>query len=81
MKLKLGQLIIDTTGGCRDTGVVIEVYEDYRGENIYSIYWVCPRSRYGLGNNYTTTLAYTEDDLEEEYSHCFEVMEENKVFS
>ena len=74
MQLELGQLIIDTTGGCRDTGVVVHVYEDCYGGNIYSIYWVCPRSRYGLGNNYTTTLAYTELELEHEYSHCFEVI-------
>ena len=73
MQLELGQLIIDTTGGCRDTGIVIQVQE-MLGDNIYSIYWVCPRSRYGLGNNYTTTLAYTEEELEMEYSHCFEVI-------
>jgi hypothetical protein len=71
MKLKLGQLIIDTTGGCRDTGVVARVYEGWCGEYIYSIYWVCPRE---LGG-YTTTLAYTEEELEMEYSHCFEVIE------
>ena len=71
MKLKLGQLIIDTTGGCRDTGVVTHIYQDCYGDNIYSIYWVCPRERGG----YTTTLAYTGEELEMEYSHCFEVIE------
>ncbi len=75
MQLELGQLIFDTTGGCRDTGVVIRVDTCDYGEPLYEIYWVCPRSRYGLGNNYTTTLAYTEEELEEEYSHCFEVIE------
>jgi len=74
MQLELGQLIIDTTGGCRDTGVVIYLYEDPYGNKTYGIYWVCPRSRYGLGNNYTTTLHYTEEELKEEYSHCFEVI-------
>ena len=75
MQLKLGQLIIDTTAGCRDTGVVIQIYEDYWGDNIYSIYWVCPRNNCGLGKDYTTTLAYTEEELKEDYSHCFEVIE------
>ena len=70
MQLKLGQLILDTTGGCNDTGVVIQVYEDCYGDNIYSIYWVCPRE---LGG-YTTTLAYTEEELEMEYSQSFEVI-------
>ena len=74
MKLELGQLIIDTTGGCRDTGIVIKVTEDDFVDTVYCIYWVCPRSRYGLGNNYTTTLHYTEEELKEEYSHCFEVI-------
>ena len=75
MQLELGQLIIDTTGGCRDTGVVVHVYEDCYGGNIYSIYWVCPRNPYGLGKDYTTTLSYTEEELDMEYSHCFEVIE------
>ena len=70
MQLELGQLIIDTTGGCRDTGVVIQVYEDCYGDNIYSIYWVCPRELDG----YTTTLAYTEEELEIELSRYFEVI-------
>jgi len=75
MKLKLGQLIIDTTAGCRDTGIVTLVYEDYNGNNIYSIYWVCPRNHYGLGEDYTTTLSYTEEELKEEFTHCFEVIQ------
>ena len=75
MKLKLGQLIIDTTAGCRDTGIVTLVYEDYNGGNIYSIYWVCPRNVNGLGKDYTTTLAYTEEELGEDFSHCFEVIQ------
>jgi len=75
MKLKLGQLIIDTTGGCRDTGVVFQIYENCYGDDIYSIYWVCPRNVRGLGKDYTTILSYTEEELEMEYSHCFEVIE------
>jgi len=74
MKLKLGQLIIDTTGGCRDTGIVIRVDTCDYGEPLYEIYWVCPRNVRGLGKDYTTTLAYTEEELEMEYSHCFEVI-------
>ncbi len=70
MQLELGQLIIDETDDCRDTGIVIEVHEDFHGDNIYSIYWVCPRE-YG---GYTTTLAYTEEELEMEYSQWFEVI-------
>ena len=71
MQLELGQLIIDTHEGYRDTGIVIEVYEDFYGDNIYNIFLVCPRE---LGE-YTTTLAYTKEELEHEYSHCFEVIE------
>ena len=76
MQLELGQLIIDTTGGCRDTGVVIHVYEDCYGDNIYSIYWVCPRGvgEFGEREGYTTILSYTEEELDMEYSHCFEVI-------
>tara|TARA_R100001591_G_C4351706_1_gene183271 strand:+ start:4467 stop:4682 length:216 start_codon:yes stop_codon:yes gene_type:complete len=70
MQLELGQLIIDAHEGYRDTGVVIEIYEDCYGDNIYSIFWVCPRDR----GHYTTTLAYTEEELDMEYSHCFEVI-------
>ena len=75
MKLELGQLIIDTHEGYRDTGIVIEIYEDYHGDPIYSVYWVCPRDYSdGYRGGYTTTLAYTELELEHEYSHCFEVI-------
>ena len=70
MKLELGQVILDTTADCKDTGIVVEVSHDYYGDNVYSIYWVCPRE-YG---DYTTTLAYTEEELDMEYSHCFEVI-------
>ena len=72
MKLEIGQLIIDTTGGCLDTGVVIEIREDPYGDDVYHIYWVCPRK---FGNDYITTLEYTREELEHEYSHCFEVIE------
>ena len=76
MQLKLGQLIIDAHEGYRDTGIVIEIYEDCYGDNVYSIYWVCPRDkREGYKGGYTTTLAYTELELEHEYAHCFEVIE------
>ena len=75
MQLELGQLIIDTHEGWRDTGVVIQVHEDCYGDNIYSIYWVCPRNVRGLGNDYTTILSYTEEELEMAYSHCFEVIQ------
>mgnify|MGYP003155727803 CR=1 FL=1 len=76
MQLVLGQLIIDTTDNCKDTGIVIEVYEDSHGDNIYGIYWVCPRGgcTNGERENYTTTLHYTEEELDVEYSHCFEVI-------
>jgi len=74
MKLELGQLIIDTTAGCKDTGVVIEVSEDRYGEVIYCIYWVCPRRSWNAGNDYTTTILYSEEELKMEYSHCFEVI-------
>ena len=75
MQLELGQLIIDAHEGYRDTGIVIEVYEDFHGDPIYSIYWVCPRNVRGLGKDYTTILSYTEEELKMEYSHCFEIIE------
>tara|TARA_Y100000593_G_scaffold53358_1_gene99948 strand:- start:1367 stop:1582 length:216 start_codon:yes stop_codon:yes gene_type:complete len=70
MQLELGQLIIDTTGGCKDAGVVIEITTCLYGDPVYRIYWVCPRDSGG----YTTTLTYSEEELEMEYSHCFEVI-------
>ena len=70
MKLELGQLIIDNSVGCSDMGMVIDVWEDRYGYDVYSIYWVCPRDR----GDYTTTLTYEECELEMEYSHCFEVI-------
>ena len=76
MQLELGQLVIDTSMGISDTGIVISIYEDCYGDNVYSIYWVCPREkREGYRGDYTTTLAYTQEELEMEYSHCFEVIE------
>ena len=75
MKLELGQLIIDTTAGCQDTGVVIRVDTCDYGEPLYEIFWVCPRDKSeGYRGDYTTTLAYTEEELDMEYSHCFEVI-------
>ena len=71
MQLELGQVISDTTADCNDTGIVAEVTYDYYGGNVYSIYWVCPREH---GRSYTTTLHYTEEELDMEYSHCFEVI-------
>tara|TARA_Y100000593_G_scaffold85093_1_gene161649 strand:- start:1112 stop:1327 length:216 start_codon:yes stop_codon:yes gene_type:complete len=70
MQLELGQLIIDTTGGCRDTGIVIEITTCLYGDPVYRIYWVCPRE-YG---GYTTTLTYGKEELEMEYSQSFEVI-------
>ena len=70
MKLELGQLIIDNTGSCRNMGVVIDVWEDSHGYDVYRIYWVCPRDR----GNRTVTLTYEECELEMEHSHCFEVI-------
>ena len=75
MKLELGQLIIDTTGGCRDTGIVIDVTTCLYGDPIYRIYWVCPRRQWNAGNDYTTTIVYSQEELEHEYSHCFEIIE------
>ena len=51
-------------------GMVMDVWEDRHGYDVYSIYWVCPRDR----GDYTTTLTYEECELEMEYSHCFEVI-------
>ena len=75
MQLELGQLVIDTTAGCRDTGIVIRVDTCDYGEPLYEIYWVCPRKKDGLGNDYTATLPYSQEELDLEFSHCFEVIE------
>ena len=71
MQLELGQLIFDTYEGYRDTGIVIEVTTCFYGDFVYRIFWVCPRE-YG---GYTTTLTYSEEELDMENSHCFENIE------
>ncbi len=78
MKLQLGQLIIDTMQDTNDVGLVVGIEEGGYGETIYRIYWTCHRPE---GTDYTTTILYSEEELEMEYSQHFEVGEKNELFS
>tara|TARA_B100001250_G_scaffold107118_1_gene90312 strand:- start:159 stop:383 length:225 start_codon:yes stop_codon:yes gene_type:complete len=72
MKLELGQLIVDTMEDLNDVGVVVGIEEGGYGETIYRIYWTCRRPE---GNDYATTILYSEEELKMEYSQHFEVVE------
>ena len=72
MQVELGQLIIDTQEDLNDIGVVVEVGECNYGDPYCKIFWTCRRT-YGNGD-YTTTLAYSLDELEEELSRYYEVI-------
>jgi hypothetical protein len=73
MQVELGQIIIDTQEDLNDIGIVVEVGECNYGDPYCLIQWTCRRT-YGNGN-YKTTLAYSLDELEEELSRYFEVIE------
>jgi len=73
MQLELGQLIIDTQEDLNDIGVVVEVGECNYGDPYCVILWTCRRT-YGIGDH-TTTLAYSLDELEEELSRYFELVD------
>ena len=76
MQVELGQLIIDTQEDLNDIGVVVEVGWDkcYDVSSPYcKIFWTCRRT-YGNGD-YTTTLAYSLEELEEELSRYFELVD------
>ena len=73
MKLEIGQMIIDTQEDLNDIGVVVEIGECNYGDPYCKIFWACRRT-YGNGD-YTTTLAYSLDELEEEFSRYFEFVE------
>ncbi len=73
MKLKLGQLIIDTMQDTNDVGLVVGIEEGtFEDETIYRIYWTCHRPE---GTDYATTILDSEEELEMEYSQWFVVME------
>ncbi len=72
MKLELGQLIVDTMEDLNDVGLVVGIEEGGYGETIYRIYWTCRRPE---GTDYSTTIVYSEDELEIEYYQWFEVMQ------
>tara|TARA_B100000686_G_C16771632_1_gene965545 strand:- start:2234 stop:2470 length:237 start_codon:yes stop_codon:yes gene_type:complete len=78
MQLELGQLIIDTMDHLNDVGLVVGIEEGGYGETIYRIYWTCHRPE---GTDYSTTIVYSEDELEIEYSQWFEVIELKQLFS
>ena len=71
MQLELGQLIIDTMDHLNDVGLVVGIEEGGYGETIYRIFWTCKRPE---GTDYSTTIVYSEDELEIEYSQWFEVI-------
>ena len=78
MQLELGQLIIDTQEDLNDIGVVVEVgwqhsINDGVSYPYCKIYWVCRRT-HGLGD-YTSTLAYSQEELDLEEFECFEIIE------
>ena len=78
MQLELGQLVIDTMQDTNDVGLVVGIEEGGYGETIYRIYWTCHRPE---GTDYSTTIVYSEDELEIEYSQWFEVIELKQLFS
>ena len=78
MQLELGQLIIDTQEDLNDIGVVVEVEENDWGHRRYQIFWVCRRT-HGLGD-YTSTLAYSQEELDLEEFECFEVIEKRTFY-
>jgi len=73
MQLEIGQLIIDTQEDLNDIGIVVEVGECNYGDPYCLIQWTCRRT-YGNGD-YTATLAYSLDELEEEFSRHFKFIE------
>ena len=79
MQLELGQMIIDRTGDVNDIGIIVEVGECNYGDPYCLIYWVCRRT-HGNGD-YTTTLAYSQEELEHEDYDLFEVVDKNHLFS
>ena len=74
MQLELGQLIIDTMDHLNDVGLVVGIEEGGYGETIYRIYWTCHRPE-RIGGDYSTTIVYSEEELEKEYSQWFVVVE------
>ncbi len=71
MKLKIGQIIIDTLDDLNDVGIVTEI-EEYNNDTIYRIYWTCHRPE---GKDYSTTILYSEEELKMEYSQHFVTVE------
>ena len=55
-----------------DVGLVVGIEEGDYGETIYRIYWTCHRPE---GTDYSTTLVYSGEELEEEYSQWFVAVE------
>ena len=72
MQLELGQLVIDTMEDLNDVGLVVGIEEGGYGETIYRIFWTCRRPE---THDYSTEILYSKEELEMEYSHCFEVVE------
>ena len=76
LELELGTVIIDKTGDCNDIGVVVEVgvvdYGDHYGDLYCKIYWTCRREP--EGRDYTTTLSYTQEEIDNDAFGVFEVI-------
>jgi len=76
LELELGAVIIDKTGDCDDIGVVVEVgdcnYGDHYGDLYCKIYWTCRREP--EGRDYTITLSYTQEEINNDAIGVFEVI-------
>ena len=76
LELELGTVIIDKTGDCNDIGVVVEVgvvdYGDHYGDLYCKIYWTCRREP--EGRDYTITLSYTQEEIDNDAFGVFEVI-------
>jgi len=76
LELELGTVIIDKTGDCDDIGVVVEVgvvdYGDHYGDPYCKIYWTCRREP--EGRDYTITLSYTQEEIDNDAFGVFEVI-------
>ena len=78
MQLELGTLVIDKTDDLNDIGVVVEVGECNYGDPYYLVFWTCKRPE---GRDYTVTLSYTQEEMDDDAFGEFEIIEKNNLFS
>ena len=72
MQLELGTLIIDKTDDINDIGVVVEVEENDWGDRRYLVHWTCKRPE---ARDYTVTLSYTQEEMDDDAFGEFEIIE------